>query len=191
VLSLAEVIHGVANQQLAGKTYFAMWSMDVALDAALQDLIDNEPPKLDKRRTKRMDQLLDKLAERERKLVDRREWIAWGKQAGCKSLPEPPCDVYRVTPDGSSDSVDKEWKDHRKVYLINHNFPFGQETNHRVPKTAGGCPGTPHSEGNLVHDSELGDDCLSFDHDILTQIQNDCSDEWSARLAAGWSPSHA
>ncbi len=161
---------------------------DAVLEAALQELIDNEPPKLDKRRTKRFDQLLDKLAERERKLVHRREWIAWGKQAGCKSLPEPPCDVYRVTPDGSSKSIAEKWDDYRPTYLKKHGYPSESKTNHRVPKAAGGCPGNPHAEGNLVHDSQLGDDCLQFDDDVLTRIQTDCSDEWSRRLAAGWTP---
>lgn len=159
---------------------------DVALAAALQELVNTEPPKLNKRAMKWFDHLLDDLAEQESKLVDRRKAIARGKAAGCKSFPEPPCNVYRVLPPGASDVIGGEWNEYREEYLEKHSFPSGSTTNHRVPKTAGGCPGNKYSDGNLVHDSELGADCEYFDHEVLTPIHNDCAKKWHDRLNDGW-----
>ena len=161
---------------------------DEALEAALQRLADTEPPAIDKNRMKGFDNLLDELAERESKLVDRRKDIARGKAAECGSFPAPPCDVYRVLPVGASLRIKEEWRLYRKAYQDKHGYPSGSTTNHRVPKSAGGCPGNEGSDGNLVHDSELGEECAQFDHEVLTKLHDDCAKSWFARLDAGWVP---
>jgi hypothetical protein len=160
---------------------------DDALEAGLQALIDTEPAKGHKRGQKRLDQALGKLAERESELVERRKLIAKGKALGCPSLPEPPCDVYRVLPPGAATKIDKEWGGKRKGYLEKYGYPEGSQTNHRVPKAAGGCPGEADSDGNLVHNSQLSPECLEFDAQ-LTRIQGECATEWAKRLKSGWKP---
>ncbi|MFO7563127.1 MAG: hypothetical protein R6X02_10830, partial [Enhygromyxa sp.] len=163
---------------------------DVGLEKRLQELCDTEPNRQHKKGGKHFEAALDDLAERERKLVERRKAIARGKAAGCKSFPEPPCNVYRVLPPGASESIGGEWKRYRKKYLRKKGFPDGSRTNHRVPKAAGGCPGNEKSEGNLVHDLELGPECAGFDSEVLTPIHDDCAKAWEAKIKAGWRPAH-
>ncbi|PRQ02106.1 hypothetical protein ENSA5_26480 [Enhygromyxa salina] len=153
---------------------------DASLENALEFLADNEPAKKHKKGMKRFEQALDKLAERESKLVERREVIARGKAAGCKSLPEPHCDVYRVTPPGAATLIDDEWGEKRRDYLKGNGYPPGSKTHHRVPKCAGGCPGRFDADGNLTHDSTLSAECRQFDAD-LTKIQGDCAALWARR----------
>ena len=137
---------------------------------------------MSKRQKKELDFALAKLAQRESKLAHRREWIAYAKAAGCKSLPEPPCNVYRITPEGSAQDIADAWDDYRPKYINKHKYPSGVKTNHRVPKSAGGCPGNELSEGNLVNDTELGSECQQIDREILTPIQDVCAKEWAAQL---------
>jgi hypothetical protein len=158
---------------------------DVALEAELQRLADTAPHP-DSNAMKYCDKLLDKLAERETKLVDRRRDIARGKAAGCGSFPEPPCNVYRVLAPGASEAIEKEWEVYREKYQDKYGYPKMSKTNHRVPKSAGGCPGNTESDNNLVHDQALGEECLGFDLEVLTPIQTRCSQEWAARLKSGW-----
>ena len=159
-------------------------SQDQGLEDELEQLCDNEPSRRHKSGVKRLERELDKLVEREAALVERREVLELGREMGCLSLPEPPCDVYRLTPEGSADKIGAKWDEYRKTYQIKYGYPPLSTTNHRVPKSAGGCPGNADSEGNLVHDQELGADCRAFDHELLTLTQTRCAELWHKRRGA-------
>jgi hypothetical protein len=76
-------------------------------------------------------------------------------------LPDPnggPCAVYQVTTPDESQAIEDEWRANR-IQSLEENRLFGtpllgapvrgQNTAHRTPKNAGGCPGSPGSTGNL------------------------------------------
>jgi hypothetical protein len=138
---------------------------------ALDVLCDNPPNPRNKRAVRQENKAVDELAKLESDMVDRRKAIARGRAMGCKSLPEPPCNVYRILPVGASDQIGDDWKDERAEYLKERAQPEGSQTNHRVPKAAGGCPGSTKDDGNLVHNSALSPECLQFDKE-LGQMQS-------------------
>lgn len=154
------------------------------LDAAFEalDAIPAPHPR-NKKAVKALDAQYDKLEKRYDRFNQRKAAIDKGRALGCKSLPEPPCNVYRVTPEGASKKIEAEWDVYRPDYLANHGHAPGTKTNHRVPKTAGGCPGLAGKEGNLAHDSELSAECLAVD-DEMTKAQSDAANIWNERATA-------
>lgn len=154
---------------------------------AALDALGPPPNKLNKRAVKLYDLEVDKLNDRYKALEKRKAAVAKARELNCGSLPEPPCNVYRATPPGSAEKIEKEWDVYRSDYLAKNGFPSGTKTNHRVPKTAGGCPGVdkPGGNGNLKHDSELTPECLALDNGPLTQAQDSASKIWEGRYAAG------
>lgn len=152
---------------------------------ALDELAKGWPHPQNKTAMKRAEQQLTALAERDSQMRNRRAVIAMGKEMGCKCLPEPPCDVYRAMPEGAKKKAVDVWKRESQAYREAHGFPPGA-TSHRVPKSAGGCPGSRDDTGNLAHDSELGPDCMEYDHGILTDAHDECAKIWAKRLDDGW-----
>jgi hypothetical protein len=150
---------------------------------ALDVLCDNPPNPGNKRAVRHENQAVDRLARLESQMVDRRKAIAKGRAAGCPSLPEPPCNVYRVLPVGTSAEIEAVWVQARDQYLKDRGLEGGQ-TNHRVPKAAGGCPGSSRADGNLVHNSALSAECLKFEA-RLTEIQGEVCKERNKRSERG------
>jgi hypothetical protein len=137
---------------------------------ALDVLCDNPPNPRNKRAVRQENKAVDELAKLESDMVDRRKAIARGRAMGCKSLPEPPCNVYRILPVGTSRKIADVWHKQRKPYRTDRKLD-GRKTNHRVPKAAGGCPGSSQSDGNLVHDSALTPECREVDA-VLSGMQS-------------------
>jgi uncharacterized Zn-binding protein involved in type VI secretion len=147
---------------------------------AMADLEAKKPPALHKSGMKKFEADMQKQWERFERFEQRKAAVEKARALGCKNMPEPPCNVYRVTPEGSAAKIEAEWDAYRPIYLAKHGHPSGTKTNHRVPKTAGGCPGNAKSEGNLAHDSELSAECLKAD-DELGKAQSSAADIWKAR----------
>lgn len=148
------------------------------IEAAIEALVKPHP--LNKKAVKRFEAEEAKLEKRWEELQQRKDAVANARAKGCESLPEPPCNVYRVTPTGSADKIATEWDAYRPTYLSSNGYPSGTKTNHRVPKVAGGCPGNAASQGNLVHDSELSADCLKAD-DELGKAQSSAARIWETK----------
>ncbi|NVB43308.1 hypothetical protein G6O69_36120 [Pseudenhygromyxa sp. WMMC2535] len=149
------------------------------IEQAIDDLPDVHAS--NKKGLKRLRHREDKLIARWEKLEQRKAAVSRARELGCKSLPEPPCNVYRVTPPGSTEKIEHEWGEYRKDYQIKYGYLPESKTNHRVPQAAGGCPGNEFSEGNLIHDTELSDECMKVD-DELTKIHSKVSTIWNSRI---------
>jgi hypothetical protein len=76
----------------------------------------------------------------------------------CKHLlPDPPCNVYRVTTTDERDKIEEKWNSYRVKYKEKKGIPAGTSIAHRTPKAAGGCP---KGEGNLA---VRGEQCEPLD----------------------------
>lgn len=180
-----ELAYGGANDH--GCEWHNPVGVGLADGVAEHQAVGTRAHKLNKRAVKLYDLEVDKLNDRYKALEKRKAAVAKARELNCGSLPEPPCNVYRATPPGSAEKIEKEWDVYRSDYLAKNGFPSGTKTNHRVPKTAGGCPGVdkPGGNGNLKHDSELTPECLALDNGPLTQAQDSASKIWEGRYAAG------
>ncbi|WNG14690.1 DUF4150 domain-containing protein [Cystobacter fuscus] len=159
-----------------------------ALEKELERLGASEPHPLNKGSArKKWNDDFKKLFERNEKLANRKALMERARELKCASLPEPPCNVYRITPPGSAQLIEDEWDNYRKTYQAKHGIPAGEKVNHRVPKSAGGCPGNKYGEGNLVPDSRLSPACLQVDAE-LTKVQAEVDSQWSNAMNA-WDPS--
>lgn len=132
---------------------------------------------------------LEKYADRQRKFRNAERL----RRQGCKALPEPDCNVYRVVTSEQVAHARKTFDDAKPAYQEKHKVPLtrGRKTpgkpkkpqshtiNHRVPLAAGGCP---TGEGNLVPDNEMNEACSGAAKE-LDSIQSDSAQ--AARKAAG------
>ena len=108
------------------------------------------------------------------------------QKQGCKALPEPDCNVYRVVTSEQVAHARAVFDEAKPAYQRKHKVGLkrkaeggGRKTiNHRVPLAAGGCP---TAEGNLVPDNEMTGACINAAND-LDSIQGQCAD--NARAAA-------
>ncbi|WMI97481.1 DUF4150 domain-containing protein [Pseudomonas chlororaphis subsp. aurantiaca] len=155
-----------------------------------------EPSRKNKSAQKDFNRKLEKLAERDSKLADRKAAVSSARKLGCKSLPEPPCNTYYIFPHTTEDlgqhktirskrtsEIEDEWDSRRKKYKEKNDLPAKvkhrgkrkeNKVNHRVPKAAGGCP---TGDNNLVPDSKLSKACRHADEQ-LSVAQDDATNRW-------------
>lgn len=101
--------------------------------------------------------------------------VKFARDRNCASLPSAPCNVYRVIPASQAKKIEDEWDAERANYQSRYGLAKGVKVNHRVPKSAGGCP---IGDGNLVPDTLLSADCLHADA-LLTAAQSDAAARWA------------
>jgi hypothetical protein len=96
----------------------------------------------------------DALQKRRDDLDARKKAVFDARRSGCESLPEYPCNVYRIVTPAQTESCDVEWRGASAGWKARQTpaIPAGEKVNHRVPKSAGGCP---TGDANLVADSQL------------------------------------
>ncbi len=95
-------------------------------------------------------------------------------------LPKPPCDVfYRKDPADANRStrIDAEWRKHKPAFDKKNGTPLyadqadpeseeaqlQRQGNHKVPKSAGGCPGNKKNDDNLQANHKLCQVCQDID----------------------------
>ncbi len=124
---------------------------------------------------------------------NRRRRVAAAKD--CPSAPKPPCNVYFKITAENSQLIEQEWdrnkveiKEAMGVPLVRASkkdkhgkkIPERGQVDHRVPKTAGGCP---TGEGNLQSHEAMSGPCQDAD-DELGKVQSQCAEKWNAELTA-------
>ncbi|MFO1126859.1 MAG: DUF4150 domain-containing protein [Rhodospirillales bacterium] len=83
------------------------------------------------------------------------------RNSGCADLlPEPPCNVYRVASAEENDDLTERWRLARPEYQARMRMHPGQQTGHRVPRSAGGCP---IGVGNLT---PVRPECQEIERDL-------------------------
>jgi len=109
-----------------------------------------------------------------RRFENRKETLGFAKRNKCLSLPEPPCNDYRVISPERVKKIEAEWDAERASYQSSNDLPVDIKLSHRVPPSAGGCPTGPN---NLVAHHRLSPICLEAD-DKLAQAQADAASRW-------------
>lgn len=90
------------------------------------------------------------------------------KNPPTKVFPEPPCNVFRKPNKDRKRAIDDKWfhQGGRDKFVAWHKKKHGRDIpaqttiNHVVPRSAGGCPTSPH---NLQADAELCQNCKDID----------------------------
>ena len=132
------------------------------------------------------------LANRRKKLNNRRRRVAQANK--CPSAPQPPCNVYRKITAEQTQLAEEEWAGASNEWKDRNNVPFVKSTkkrkgkkipqrgqaNHKVPKSAGGCP---TGDGNLQSHEAMSKECQEAD-DELGKAQGECAKKWDAEIKA-------
>jgi len=135
-----------------------------------------------------------KVKKQEQALNNRRRRVA--EQKKCPTAPKFPCNVYFKITSEKSDLIEKEWNSEQVDIKEDMKIPFVKsakkdkhgkkvpqrgQVDHRVPKTAGGCP---TGQGNLQSHEAMSKPCQEVD-DELGEVQSQCAEKWDAEIKAG------
>jgi hypothetical protein len=135
------------------------------------------------------------LRKRRRALSNRRGWVAEMKR--CPTAPKSPCNVYFKITSENKDLIEEEWDANQAEIKEGMKMPLVKATekdkrtgrmilkrgqvDHRVPKTAGGCP---TGIGNLQNHAAMSKRCQNADKK-LGDVQSQCAAKWDKEIKAG------
>jgi len=162
------------------------------IDREIRHLQNHPPHPANTKAVREWQKALSGLVDRSNRFEQRKEAVRAARAGNCKSLPEPPCDVYYVFPQKPGDTaknestavrkkkeIEREWDNHRPKYMSRRpHLVSDEQINHRTPKAAGGCPA---GIGNLVPHSRLTPECQAADK-ALTRAQSDAAARWQVSL---------
>jgi hypothetical protein len=164
----------------------------------LNEQIPDDPPPPSVQHKRLIGEWEAKKAElkKQRQALNRRQRIV-AKSKKCPSSPQPPCNTYRKITSEQTAMAEAEWGAASSDYKDRMNVPFVKSTkkdpktgkkvpmrgkvDHKVPKSAGGCP---TGDGNLQPHHAMSKDCQDAD-DELGKIQTECATKWDAEIKAG------